>query len=174
MNAVRSDRAGEKLMIFRCLIVPLVAVAFHPVQAFAQDTLPAPSGQTERAACMKEFVPLRTEAEERGKLIRAASERHATPDETCELIGNFGQSEIKMIKFIEANSARCEIAPQIANQVRAGHQRTEAMQKKLCVVADLTSPEPSISDVLERPPQRRGKSGLIGDFDNIGAPPPVR
>ena len=51
---------------------------------------------------MKEFVPLREEAEKRGKLIKAASERHAPPDEACKLIGNFGQAEIKMIKYVES------------------------------------------------------------------------
>jgi hypothetical protein len=35
----------------------------------------------ERDACTKEFVPLRREAEERGKLIKAASERHAPPND---------------------------------------------------------------------------------------------
>jgi hypothetical protein len=38
---------------------------------------------------------LRREAEERGKLIKAASERHAPPNEACKLIGNFGQSTVE-------------------------------------------------------------------------------
>jgi hypothetical protein len=106
---------------------------------------------------MKEFVPLRTEAEERGKLIKAASARQASASETYELIGNFGQSEIKMIKYIDANSAKCEIAPRIADQLRAGHEKTEAAQKKVCAMAQLS-------------PHR----GPVGDFDDIGAPPLVR
>ena len=79
-----------------------------------------------------------------------------------------------MIRYVEANSARCEIAPEIAGQLRAGHQHTEAAQKKLCVMANLASSELSLSDVLGQPPQRRGKSELIGDFDDIGGPPPAR
>ncbi len=63
---------------------------------------------------MKGFVPLREEAEKRGKLIKAASERHAPPDEACKLIGNFGQAEIKMIKYVETHSAKCGIPPQIS------------------------------------------------------------
>ena len=54
-------------------------------------------------ACMKDFMPLREEAEKRGKLIKAASDRHAPPEEACKLIENFGQAEIKMIKYVEAN-----------------------------------------------------------------------
>jgi hypothetical protein len=42
---------------------------------------------------MKGFVPLREEAEKRGKMIKAASEQHASPDEACKLIKNFGQAE---------------------------------------------------------------------------------
>jgi hypothetical protein len=109
---------------------------------------------------MKEFVPLRQEAEARGKLIRAASARRAPAAEACELIGNFGRSEIRMIRYVDANSTRCGIPPQVADQLRAGHQNTEAMQKKVCTVAQQE--------------QWRGPAGPVGDFDDIGAPPLVR
>ena len=84
---------------------------------------------------MKDFVPLREEAEKRGKLIKAASDRHAPPDEACKLIGNFSQAEIKMIKYVEANAAKCGIPPQIGDQLKTGHKNTEAMQQKVCDVA---------------------------------------
>ena len=71
----------------------------------------------------------------RGKLIKAASERHASPVEACKLIGSFGQAEIKMIKYIEANAEQCGISPQIAKQLKNGHKNTKAMQKKVCTMA---------------------------------------
>ena len=40
-----------------------------------------------------------------------------------------------MIKYVEANAAKCGIPPQIAEQLRTGHKNTEAMQKKVCAVA---------------------------------------
>jgi hypothetical protein len=86
-------------------------------------------------ACMKGFAPLREEAEKRGKLIKAASERHASPVEACKLIGSFGQAKIKMIKYIEANAERCGIAPQTAEQFKNGHKNTEKMQKQVCAMA---------------------------------------
>jgi hypothetical protein len=86
-------------------------------------------------ACMNGFVPLREEAEKRGKLIKAASERHASPVEGCELIGSFGEAEIKMIKYVEANAERCGIPPRIADQLRNGHKNTEKMQKQVCTMA---------------------------------------
>jgi len=113
---------------------------------------PAPQSAAGQDACMKEFVPLREEAEKRGKLIKVASDRHAPPDEACKLIGNFGQAETKMIKYVEANSAKCGIPPQIADQLKTGHKNTEAMQKKVCSVAQQAQSRgpagPSLSEVL--------------------------
>ena len=101
---------------------------------------------------MKGFVPLREEAEKRGKLIKAASERRAPPDEACKLIGNFSQAEVKMIKYVESHTAKCGIPPQIADQLKNGHKNTESMQKKVCTVAQQQQQKgpagPSLSEVL--------------------------
>ncbi len=101
---------------------------------------------------MKGFVPLREEAEKRGKLIKAASERHAPPDEACKLIGNFGQAEIKMMKYVESHAAKCGIPPQISEQLKNGHKNTENMQQKVCAVAQQVQQKgpagPSLSEVL--------------------------
>ena len=78
---------------------------------------------------------MREEAEKRGKLIKAASDRHASPDEACKLIGSFGQAEIKMIKYVETNASKCGIPPQISDQLKNGHKNTEKMQKQVCNVA---------------------------------------
>jgi hypothetical protein len=104
-----------------------------PISGGGMGAPPPPSGGAD--ACMKGFVPLREEAEKRGKLIKAASDRKASPDEACKLIKNFGQSEIKMIKYVEANSAKCGIPPQIADQLKNGHKNTEKMQAQVCNVA---------------------------------------
>jgi hypothetical protein len=102
--------------------------------------------------CMKQFVPLREEAEKRGKLIRVASERHAPPDEACKLIANFGQAELNMIKFVQSHAAKCGIPPQVSDQMKNGHKNTEAMQKKVCAVAQQVQQKgpagPSLSEIL--------------------------
>jgi hypothetical protein len=143
----------------RRLLVPitLALVSIHAGQAGAQGALSAPQGD---AQCMKGFAPLREEAENRGRLIKAASGRHAPPDEACKLISDFGQAEIMMIKYVEANSAECGISSQIADQLKTGHKNTEAMRTKVCVVA--------------RQLQQRGPAGPVGDFDDLGAPPLAR
>ncbi len=84
---------------------------------------------------MKGFLPLRQEAEKRGKMIKAASERHAPPDEACKLIGSFAQAEVKMIKYVETNGSQCGIPPQVHDQLKNGHKNTETMQQKVCTMA---------------------------------------
>ena len=102
--------------------------------------------------CMKEFLPLREEAERRGKLIKVASEKHATPEEACKLLGSFGQAETKMIKYVETHSAKCGIPPQVLDQLRAGHKNSESMTQKVCGAAQQAQARapagPSLSDVL--------------------------
>lgn len=116
---------------------------------------PPPQAPTAGAsdACMKGFVPLREDAERRGKLIKAASDRKASPDEACKLIANFGAAEVKMIKYIETNAQKCGIPPQIADQLKAGHKNTEQMREKVCGVAQQmvqqkAAAAPSLSEAL--------------------------
>jgi hypothetical protein len=143
--------AGENTLTIRRLIVPLTAavVTLHAGQVFAQGAFPSqgsapvssgfseppPQASGSAEACTNGFSPLREEAERRGKLIKAASDRKAPPDEACKLIGNFGQAELKMIKYVEANSAKCGIPPEIAEQLRTGHKNTDKMQKQVCTMA---------------------------------------
>lgn len=141
-----------------------------PIADSAFERGPAPPSQAGAAdECMKGFLPLREEAEKRGKLIKAASDRHAPPAEACKLIGNFGQSEIKMIKYIETHAVKCGIPPQVSEQMKTGHKNTEKMQKQVCAVAQQTQQRgpagPSLSEVLgssaslpEATPTKKGGS----------------
>ena len=141
-----------------------------PITGSAFERAPAPPSQSAGAdECMKGFVPLREEAEKRGKLIKAAGERHAPPDEACKLITNFGQAEIKMINYVEKRAAKCGIPPQVADQLKTGHKNTENMQKKVCGFAQQAQQRgpagPSLSEVLgsstalpEATPTKKGGS----------------
>jgi hypothetical protein len=94
----------------------------------------------------------REEAERRGKLIKAASDRHAPPDEACKLITSYGQAEMKMIKYVETHSSQCGIPAEIGDQLKKGHNGTDALQKKVCNVAQQMQQRgpagPTLSDVL--------------------------
>jgi hypothetical protein len=126
-----------------------------PVGGAGFGGAPAPPSMGGAAdECMKGFLPLRQEAEKRGKLIKAASDRHATPDEACKLISNFGVAEVKMLKYVETHVAQCGIPPQVLDQLKTGHKNTENMQQKVCAVAQQAATQqkgpsgPSLSEVL--------------------------
>ena len=74
------------------------------------------------------------------------------PDEACKLIANFGQAEIKMIKYVESHAAKCGIPAQISDQLKQGHKNTQSMKTKVCAVAQEMQQRqptgPSLSEVL--------------------------
>jgi hypothetical protein len=125
--------------------------------------------------CMKEFLPMRQEAEKRGAALKAAGEKHAGADVACKLITNFIQAEVKMLKYVETNGARCQIPPQISEQLRTGHKGTEAMKTKICSAADQAKNQapagPSLSDVLGSaatlPEATAAKKSGGGMFDTL-------
>jgi hypothetical protein len=132
--------------------------------AFTRPSQPQASAPDE---CMQGFMPLRQEAEKRGKLIKAASERHAPADEACKLIENFAQSENKMIKYVETHAAKCGIPPQVTVQLKNGHKNTESMQQKVCAVAQ------------QQQQQQRGPSGptlseVLGSSTSLPTATPVK
>lgn len=157
--------AGRLIILFA-----FAAMTLTVDHAFAQGAFPAPlprdAAPTRNAlqdACMKQFATLRAEVVERAKLIKAVGERHAPPNEACNLLGNFAQSEIKMIEYIEANSAKCEFPPQIAEELKVSHKNTEAMQANVCVMARQAQTRGlSLSEVLG--PPKREPAGPVGDF----------
>jgi hypothetical protein len=141
-----------------------------PVAGSQFERGPAPPSQAAAGdECMKGFMPLREEAEKRGKMIKAASDRHAPPQEACKLIGNFGKAELSMIKYVETHSAKCGIPSQVADQLKAGHKNTEKMEKQVCDIAQQAQQRgpagPSLSEVLgssaalpEATPSKKGGS----------------
>jgi hypothetical protein len=136
---------------------------------------PAPPHGGPPDGCTKGFMALRDEAEKRGKLLKAASDRHAGPDEACKLIGNYSQVELKMISYVESNGSKCGIPSQIADQIRAAHKNTDGMQKKVCAVAQQMQQRapagPSLSDVLgsaaELPDAKAAKRNGGSTFDTL-------
>ena len=143
---------------------PVAAVGAPPMASFPAGgaaplsggfSAPPPQQQAQggpSADCMKQFVPLRDDTEKRGKAIKAASDRHASPQEACKLIGLFNKAEFKMMKYVEKNSARCGIPAQVLDQLKTGHKNSEVMLKKVCEAAQQAQQRgpagPTLSDVL--------------------------
>jgi len=102
--------------------------------------------------CMKDFLPLRQEAEKRGHMLKEASDKHQGPEVACKIITSFIEAEIKMMKYVETNSAKCGIPPQISEQLKKGHKGSEAMKEKICNAAanmkNQPAAGPSLSEML--------------------------
>jgi hypothetical protein len=146
-TALKTNANGALIVAARMtrrLIVPLTlaAMIMPAAQTFASDM---------SEVCAKEFQPLRDKAEERGNLLKVASASHVGADVACKLIGSFIESEIKMVRYVEANATRCKIPPDIADHLEAGYKTTEALQTKICNAAAQG--------------QRTGPAGPTGDFD---------
>ena len=92
-----------------------------------------PPGSALAEACKNGFVPLRDEAERRGRLVKAASERKAPREEACQFIGSFSEAELAMVSYVEANAVKCGLQ-QVAARLRAGAIKTEEMYRRICAV----------------------------------------
>jgi hypothetical protein len=135
---------------------------FSSAGAVAQGTL-----SEKQAACMKEFSSLREDAQEKRKLIKEASDRHASPVEVCKIIASYGVAEVRMIKYMEANAAACEVPARITDQLRIGHRNTEALAKQVCTAAEqMKRRGPAVPTGLEEvlDPERGQPRGVISDF----------
>jgi hypothetical protein len=121
----------------RFVLLMLVVVSAPGSTALAQGTSSTPSPE-EQAACLKAFIPLREDAERKGKMIKAARERHAPAVQTCKLISSYNAAEVKMIKYLEANSVQCGTQPSasLLEQFKAGHKNTERLRNRTCALAE--------------------------------------
>jgi hypothetical protein len=163
---LRLERHGEPSLTFRYLIIPLLVAMFVATthrDALAQTAPaaqpPAPAGQgngtPSAEECKTEFAPLRDEAARRGKLIKDASARHASADETCRLIRSFVEAEVKMINFVEAQATACAVPPSVLAQLKSSSRTTEALQTKICNVAQQPQTSPPVGDF---PHEKNGQS----------------
>ncbi|HEU5017674.1 MAG TPA: hypothetical protein VFT69_06830 [Pseudolabrys sp.] len=124
--------------------------------------------------CVKEFVRLRTAAEEKANAIKRASERKATPQVACKLFNSFSAAELKLMKYAEENATWCGIPAQIVDNMKKAHVKTDEIRTRICkIAANPPRPRgPSLSDALGAsvPNADNIKTGH-GTFDTLtGAP----
>jgi hypothetical protein len=121
--------------------------------------------------CMTQFTALRGEVEKRGMAAKTASEKHATREEMCKLVTEYGAAENKWIKYTEANASKCGIPKEIVAQLKASHARTATGQKQLCAAGPAVAATPTLSDALgtatlpTREPEKKRKPG--GTMDTL-------
>ncbi len=131
-------------------------------------------GTAEQQDCMEKFAPLRQDAEKRAKMIQAASERKAPPQEACGLIKAYVQAESKLVNYVTTKQTACGIPPEIPKQLKANQGKSQQMMKVVCQAA--AQPQgggpaaaPSLSEVLgatSAPEIRSVRSGG-STFDTI-------
>ena len=100
-----------------------------PAPAQSAPPMGAPPGEP---PCMKDFVPLRTEAEKRAGAIKAAVARKAAREEICQLITKFSEAEGKFAKFVVTNASWCGIPANVATAISANHAKTVKTRTQVC------------------------------------------
>jgi hypothetical protein len=134
---------------------------------------PPPGVAAAQEACMKQFMPLREEAERRAKLIKAASDRKAPAQEACKVISNFAQAEGRLVNFVKTKQQSCGIPAEVGKTLATNHSKTNQMMKQVCnaATAQPAGPAgPSLSEALgssvlpEAAPARRSGGST---FDTI-------
>lgn len=92
---------------------------------------------------MKDFLPLRTDAQKKAEAIQAASKRKASPVQACPLFNAFYAAEGKALKFAETNAATCGIPKQAIDQMKDSHNRTAQVRERVCQAAAQMKQQPA-------------------------------
>lgn len=98
----------------------------------AKPSAPTAGGFAPPPSCLRDFTPLRDETLLRGRLVRAASERHVPAAEACRLVHDYELAQTKMIDFAVSHAESCGIPAKITDQLRAGHDSSVTLLKKVC------------------------------------------
>jgi len=174
---------GQFMNLRRAALISacMSAIAAAPAAAQApwpqqQQQQPAASPWTQQQIppCLQEFGKLRDETQKRAAAIQAAGKRKAPPQEACALFNAFSAAEVKLLKFATTNMASCGIPPQVPEQLKKGHVRTEDIRSKVCqaAAAPPRPAGPSLSDALSAPitDSNNIKTGG-GTFDTLTGTP---
>jgi hypothetical protein len=94
--------------------------------------VPPPQQRPQMPPCMKDFMPLRAEAEKRANILKATMKKKPSREEACTLIKHFAAAEAKVVKFILDNSQSCGIPPEAGKQMKVNHARTMQSEHQIC------------------------------------------
>jgi hypothetical protein len=140
------------------------------VPSMSTSTMP-PQQQGEKPPCLDEFVALRNEAQARAAAVQTAQKKKITAPEACQLLTRFTDAEAKFVKYAQKNAATCGIPEQAVTQMKASHENSTQLRKKVCDAA--AAPQrpagPSLSDALgtTRLPDASSAKKGTGTFDTL-------
>jgi hypothetical protein len=131
---MRSIRFQLAALMFVGLTASAAAQFMAPGMPMPGQAAPQPQ---QLPPCYKDFMPLKEEAEKRGKAIQAATSKKdkASREEVCALFKNYSAAEAKLVNFIKVNAQKCGIPPEAGTQMAANHARTLKTQNQICSVA---------------------------------------
>lgn len=152
----------------RAWLVAIALTAASAIEAAGQG-MPFPA---QEPPCMKDFMPLRQEAEKRAAAVHEASKRKAPPQEACQLLSRFVEAEAKVVKFVEKEGAWCGIPDQAVKGMKDNHAQSQKIRSNVCAAAAArpAAPKgPSFSETLgtTRVPDASTAAKGRGTFDTL-------
>lgn len=95
---------------------------------------PPPQQQQQQQVppCVRDFMPLRNEAEKRANSLKAVMEKKPTREQACAAFKNFSGAESRVVAYVRKNGNSCGIPAEAVKAMAANHARTMKAQKQIC------------------------------------------
>ena len=151
--------------------VPPMPTTLPQANVPPMSTVP-PQQQADKPPCFDEFIALREEAQTRAAAVQNAQKKKITAPEACQLLTRFTDAEGKFVKFALKNVQTCGIPEQAIQQMKASHDSSTALRKRVCDAAAAQQQRPagpSLSDALgtTRVPDTSSARKGTGTFDTL-------
>jgi hypothetical protein len=88
--------------------------------------------QTTSDQCKEQYGALKKDLEAAAQPIREVKQRRGPAAALCGLITAYGEAEIKIIEFVDANSTRCGFSRNFGDDARKAHVTTERLAAEAC------------------------------------------
>lgn len=92
----------------------------------------APPQQQQMPPCVKDFMPLRNEAEKRAGALKAVMQKKPTREEACAAFKTFSGAESRVVAYVKKNGEWCGIPADAVKAMAANHAKTMQAQKQIC------------------------------------------
>jgi hypothetical protein len=152
--------------------VPPMPTTLPQANVPPMSTVPPQRQQADKPPCFDEFIALREEAQTRAAAVQNAQKKKITAPEACQLLTRFTDAEGKFVKFALKNVQTCGIPEQAIQQMKASHDSSTALRKRVCDAAAAQQQRPagpSLSDALgtTRVPDTSSARKGTGTFDTL-------
>jgi hypothetical protein len=129
-------------MIDRALLVIMImgmaldhaAAQFGGAPGTLPDASPVPSPAPRPPQC-DALLAIRDEWQKHGQAIKAANQKKADVRGACKLFRAYLNTEMKMLRMLEADGASCGVPPQVLQQVRGSHAKAQRIGQQICDAA---------------------------------------